>query len=272
MRDSAKRAGLLDRGVLVSHTSLPQPSTCNTRLFPVSLSWLGSNLSVGALIDSGADGNFIDHEFATQAGIPLAPLDEPLNARAIDGHKLARISHQTLPVSLAISGNHNETIRFMVLSSPSTPLVLGRPWLEQHNPHITWSDGKIISWGNECYSSCLRSAPSVSKEPSRSSYVPDLSSVPSVYHDLGAVFSKSSAASLPPHRPYDCPIDLLPGSPLPKGRLYNLSGPERETMKKYISDSLSRPPRLLQQGFFLFPRKTAVLGLVSTTVNSTILL
>ncbi|KAI3356913.1 hypothetical protein L3Q82_003563 [Scortum barcoo] len=32
----------------------------------------------------------------------------------------------------------------------------------------------------------------------------------SVYHDLAPVFSKAKATSLPPHRPYDCPIDLLP--------------------------------------------------------------
>ncbi|KAI2665739.1 Transposon Tf2-8 polyprotein [Labeo rohita] len=38
----------------------------------------------------------------------------------------------------------------------------------------------------------------------------DLSNVPSEYLDLKRVFSKSQAASLPPHRPYDCAIDLLP--------------------------------------------------------------
>lgn len=47
-----------------------------------------------------------------------------------------------------------------------------------------------------------------------------------------------SHLSLPPHRPYDCAIDLLPGTSPPKGRLYSLSGPEREAMERYISDSL----------------------------------
>ncbi len=53
------------------------------------------------------------------------------------------------------------------------------------------------------------------------------------------MFSKSRAASLPPHRPYDCAIDLLPGTSPPKGKLYSLSAPEREAMEKYISDSLA---------------------------------
>ncbi len=46
----------------------------------------------------------------------------------------------------------------------------------------------------------------------------DLSNVPSEYLDLKRVFSKSRAASLPPHRPYDCAVDLLPGTSLPKGK------------------------------------------------------
>ncbi|KAL0199933.1 hypothetical protein M9458_003120, partial [Cirrhinus mrigala] len=47
------------------------------------------------------------------------------------------------------------------------------------------------------------------------------------------------AASLPPHRPYDCAIDLVPGTSPPKGKLYSLSAPEREAMEKYISASLA---------------------------------
>ncbi|KAL0166247.1 hypothetical protein M9458_038091, partial [Cirrhinus mrigala] len=38
----------------------------------------------------------------------------------------------------------------------------------------------------------------------------DVSNVPVEYLDLKEVFSKSRAASLPPHRPYDCAIELLP--------------------------------------------------------------
>lgn len=40
----------------------------------------------------------------------------------------------------------------------------------------------------------------------------DLINVPPEYHDLKEVFRKVKATSLPPHRPYDCAIDLLPGT------------------------------------------------------------
>ncbi|CAK6976493.1 hypothetical protein LDENG_00158670%2C partial, partial [Scomber scombrus] len=44
-----------------------------------------------------------------------------------------------------------------------------------------------------------------------------LSRVPEEYLDLRPVFSKSRATSLPPHRPYDCSIELLPGACPPRG-------------------------------------------------------
>jgi len=52
------------------------------------------------------------------------------------------------------------------------------------------------------------------------------------------MFSKFRAASLPPHHPYDCAIDLVPSESPPKGKLHSLSVPEREAMEKYISDTL----------------------------------
>ena len=67
----------------------------------------------------------------------------------------------------------------------------------------------------------------------------DVSSVPSAYHHLREVFSKDCALSLPPHRPYDCGIDLLPNVPYPSSKLYNLSKPERDAMETYITDSLA---------------------------------
>ena len=68
---------------------------------------------------------------------------------------------------------------------------------------------------------------------------PDLSAVPPEYLDLRPVFSKSWALSLPPHRPYDCPIDLLEGTIPPRGRLYSLAPPEVKAMNKYVSESLA---------------------------------
>ncbi|KAI3357847.1 hypothetical protein L3Q82_016237 [Scortum barcoo] len=73
--------------------------------------------------------------------------------------------------------------------------------------------------------------------PNPSDY-PDISKVPPCYHDLKEVFNKAKAMSLPPHREWDCAIDLLPGAPIPKARLYSISSFERKAMEEYIETSL----------------------------------
>ena len=244
----------------MSRTFTHSPSKNTNQLFPASLAWGLESLTVGALIDSGADECLIDVALARQAGIPLEPVDTVLSAQALDGHSLGKITHRTSPVSLTLSGNHVETIQFFVLHAPTAPLVLGRPWLDKHDPHISWSSGRILGWSTACHANCLRSAlaPSSGTKPPPSP--PSLAGIPTAYHDLAPVFSKESALSLPPHRPYDCAIDFLPGVSMPVGRLYNLSLPEKEAMKSYITESLAsgiiRPSLSpVAAGFFFVAKK-----------------
>lgn len=64
--------------------------------------------------------------------------------------------------------------------------------------------------------------------------------VPKKYHDFLHVFNKTQASSLPPHRPYDCTIDFIEGTPLPPfGPLYPLSRADEEILKTYVNDLLA---------------------------------
>ena len=257
---SAKRFGSLGRGVLVRRSYTRSPSSDPDKLFPASLAWGLESLTVGALLDSGADECLIDVSLAHQARIPLEPLDSVLSAQVLDGHSLGKITHHTIPLSLTLSGNHVESLQFYVLQAPTAPLVLGHPWLDLHDPHVSWSSGQILGSSEACHANCLRSAPSPPGGTKPTLSPSDLTGVPSVYHDLAPVFCKESALSLPPHRPYDCAIDLLPGAPLPVGRLYNLSIPKKEAMRSYITESLAsgiiRPSSSpVAAGFFFVSKK-----------------
>ena len=219
--------------------------------------------TMATFIDSGADACIIDEELAHQLGLGRVPLPQPVPARALDGHILGNVTHQTSPVHLLLSGNHHETIQFHILSSLRLPLILGYPWLRLHNPHIDWVTGAIREWSPSCHLRCLQQASLPRHSPSLSSS-PDLSRVPPEYHDFCLVFSKAKATSLPPHRPYDCAIDLLPGTSPPKGRLYSLSEPERKAMETYINDSLAagliRPSSSpAGAGFFFVEKKDKTL-------------
>ena len=261
MSPTAKRHGSsVDGEVRVSQTSsLPTSIPLRLQLHS-TLYWSRESLPLMTLVDSGADDNFIDANIVSQANIPLENLDPPRDVTALNGETLARITHLTIPITLVLSGNHSETIQFLVISSPHAPLVLGLPWLKRHNPHIDWTNNLISSWSVFCHSNCLKSAVTSSVQTSPPVSPPDLSLVPPEYHDLEEVFNKQRALSLPPHRPYDCTIDLLPGAPLPTSRLYKLSLPEREAMEGYIKDSLAegliRPSSSpVGAGFFFVAKK-----------------
>ncbi|KAK3507486.1 hypothetical protein QTP70_026910, partial [Hemibagrus guttatus] len=143
------------------------------------------------------------------------------------------ICHQTLPMQLQVGLFHRETITFYVIDSPCHEIILGYPWLSVHDPVISW-----YQESPEC-------------KPV---------TIPSCYQDLQEVFSKAKATQLPPHRPWDCAIDLLPNAMPPKSKVYPLSRPETQAMEDYIEEALSsgfiRPSTSpAAAGFFFVEKK-----------------
>ena len=121
-----------------------------------------------------------------------------------------------------------EIMQFHLFNSAQHLLIWGFPWLKTHNPHIDWLSGQIKGWGGNCEQTCkfgyfphhaVTKAPQTVAVPDRSSDYPDLSKVTSCYDDIKEVFNKTKALSLPPNRPFDCAIDLLPGAHIPRGAM-----------------------------------------------------
>jgi hypothetical protein len=73
------------------------------------------------------------------------------------------------------------------------------------------------------------------------------------------VFSKKEADKLPPHREFDCPIDLKPGTNPPWGPICSLSEPEFLTLKEYLNGNLAkgfiRPSKSPARAPVLFVKK-----------------
>lgn len=111
-----------------------------------------------ALVDSGAEGNFIDSQLANNLQVPIFPLKQEIAVKALNGQNLHEITHATGTVTLITSGNHTEEICFLLTNSPHTPIVLGHPWLILHNARIDWGHNSVSSWSNHCHASCLVSA------------------------------------------------------------------------------------------------------------------
>ncbi len=236
-----------------------------TNSFEIPITITNSNESTAtmALIDSGAAGHFIDISFAKAHNLPLVPCESRVAVAALDGRPLGsgRINYLTPELHLQTGILHTESIRLFAIESPLNSVILGLPWLEKHNPRISWSSPQILQWSEFCHLHCLTSSPkpsALSREEKPENK--DLSKLPVDYQDLSEAFSKIEALKLPPHRASDCAIDLIPGSAPPKGRIFPLSQPESETMKQYIEEELAKgfivPSKSpASAGFFFIKKK-----------------
>ncbi|KAL0190875.1 hypothetical protein M9458_013573, partial [Cirrhinus mrigala] len=238
--------------------SLPGPVTkksCPTEsrmLLQVSILVGHQRIVTTALVDSGAAGNFIDQDYAAQLGIETEVLSQPLTITAIDGRPLnfSPVIRRTKEILLTID-NHTEKIQLYVTKITSPSVILGHPWLITHDPFISWTNNKIIQWGGDLSGALSPGAGwDVFRGVRGLRYQPGGDPCP---------ISKRSAAQLPPRRPYDLAIDLVPGAVPPRGRLYSLSATEHQAMEEYVAEGLRagtiRPSRSPAAAGFFFVKK-----------------
>ncbi|XP_036379838.1 vascular endothelial growth factor receptor kdr-like [Megalops cyprinoides] len=80
--------------------------TIDFRTLTASSGWNTEPHAVSVLIDSGANWSFINADLAARLHLPRVPLHSPLEAHAITGALLVRITHATPPVDFLISVAH----------------------------------------------------------------------------------------------------------------------------------------------------------------------
>lgn len=102
----------------------------------------GRKISATAFIDSEAEGNYIDEAFTYRMHVPLLPCQPLVAVAALDSRQLGtgRVSSTTYDLTLRISSLHTEIIRLFTISFPDHAVILSLPWLELHNPDISWAD------------------------------------------------------------------------------------------------------------------------------------
>ncbi|KAI2661165.1 Transposon Tf2-9 polyprotein [Labeo rohita] len=204
---------------------------------------------VTALIDSGSAGNFISGTLCRQLKLRTFATSTKYQIHSITGELLSRkqVQRQCDFIQLQLGLLHKEQIKLLVLEGATVDIILGRPWLVKHNPIISWGTGEVLRWGEDCNLDCFPDLPQPVKKSipvcvtSVESPVSNQSvEIPAMYSDYADVFCPKRASQLPPHRPWDCAIDLVPNASLPKGRIYPLSLPESKAMEEYIREALSQ--------------------------------
>jgi hypothetical protein len=113
---------------------------------------LVDSIKTTAMVNSGAMGNFIHPRFIELHEL-VTKLREPLVVNNMNGRLLSRMDRQA-EIRMTIGG-HSEMLTFDVAPLGKHNIVLGLPWLQQHNPIIQWSSGKLTFASDYCERHCL---------------------------------------------------------------------------------------------------------------------
>src|SRR3954471_19645514 len=97
--------------------------------------------SAKVLIDSSSSGNFVREKFANSIQLPLQLKHTPYQVKLADKTTLD-VNQAALRTELKIQ-DHRDTIDLDVLPLEGNDVILGKPWLRKHNPHIDWRQNKI---------------------------------------------------------------------------------------------------------------------------------
>ena len=207
-----------------------------------------NSIPASALIDSGAEGNFVDADFARKHDLPITQKKDTSEIKGIDGRTLASglVTKETrvnITCQSGGSGFHAESsLQLEIIQSPTHVIILGLPWLRLHQPSIDWQSLSMTFDSEYCKKHCQDSA----IQPTQVSRKPDavnqemVGNLPPEFMDFKDVFSESNANTLPPHRKHDCAIDLLPGTKPPVSQIYPLSQDEDRLLVEYLEENLKK--------------------------------
>ncbi len=236
------------------------------------LSYENHSFPVKVLIDSRASGNCISSLCLDHLNIPRHRNVRSYQISNIQGKLLGKglVRHRTPDVILRIGCLHMERISLLVLEEATVDIVLGRPWLAQHHPDIHWTSGEVLRWSKSCLRRCITAFP-ISKKTSSDAAVcsttiespasPCSLQTPAAYQAFQDVFSKAAATKLPPHRPWDFNIDLLPNYLRAMSTPFRSQNepPWRSTFaRRYNRGSFDLPPHLRLPVSSLWPRRVEV--------------
>lgn len=109
------------------------------------------------MLDSGATGKgFIDESFAQSNKLTLYKLRNRRRLNVVDGRPSSAgdITH-VAKLDMEIKG-HKEKMLFYVTKLGRYDVILGKPWLTDHNPNVNWSANMVTFNSDHCRKYCMR--------------------------------------------------------------------------------------------------------------------
>lgn len=112
------------------------------------------SVSANCLTDTGASAeSFVNTTYVKKHRLPMLPLAKPCRLRLADNKLAPDITHMArLQLTL---GNHIEELWCLVTSLGAFNIILGMPWMERHDPHISFAERSLTLNSDYCMSNCL---------------------------------------------------------------------------------------------------------------------
>ena len=128
------------------------------------------------------------------------------------------------------------------LAIPPLLLAFSQPWFKDRLSNLPWLAIPLLFAPGIQPAVAQNSTHALTPPPIPASTPPSshTTTLPPQYAEFSDVFQKSNADKLPPHRPYDCAIDLLPGKQPPWGQIYSLSPDEQVLVQEYLEENLKK--------------------------------
>jgi len=101
-------------------------------------------INATALLDSGAEGNYVNTKFIEKHKIPIYDIDHPVYPWNVDGmlNQQGAIQHAAI-LRMEMANQHRETLEIAITNTGKHDILLGTDWLKAHNPSIDWKTSKI---------------------------------------------------------------------------------------------------------------------------------
>jgi len=130
------------------------------------------------IIDSGATSQFVSEGFARNASLPIHNI-QTRTVRVADNTKSIRSGFATL--NLQAGTMPTEKVAAYTFPLQHFDLILGRPWLKKHNPHIDWAtdsleltvNGRTYQWHPTATKNTMSSLTAIESVPKESPYTTD---------------------------------------------------------------------------------------------------
>ena len=203
---------------------------------------------VWTLIDSGAETNVIDWRTVQQFNIPTQPVQN-WTLRGVTGATDEVVS-KIASLCVRIWGKELRVRAYVTNLGNWERLILGMPWMQEHNLIINWCSRMLIRWDLEPGNMDKKHPEALKKEfPTvqkttistelEAKIVKEAVSLPDQYKQYEVVFSETDIPLPEHHGRLDHEIKLVEDFKPKKGSIYPLSPKEREELDEFLNENLA---------------------------------